>query len=407
MPDDFYEQMDRAGILVDGGFQCCDAWQLPGQRPDLSHDFAILQLLGADDRPEPAQPPQHPELQLERQPARPGSQEAVSLQGFQQADFQEPLIASAEYKTQRRSSARRARRRARTTGCRRATGTTPRITTRATRAAPTSAAPGRSTARRAPVTPSPRSIRSTGSCRRSSRTCCGRTPTTTSTTPTTSPICPAGQRRLLVRDPPRSRRGDLQPLRRVVESEPVRAGGPGPELRDASAPSSRPTSTTRPTRTRPRRASSTGSSTRAGRRCCGISTTTTSTRPAATSAPRRPTSRCTCSTPTTTGRSSVDNLGEPRPARAVSRVQTSTASTARCSTTRPLRACRSPVRAWRATCCIPRCPPPPRRRHRQRPTSSSCCSSATARSSTATSTGSRPSRTSSTGTRRSASRRRR
>ena len=28
MPDDFYEQMDRAGILVDGGFQCCDAWQL-------------------------------------------------------------------------------------------------------------------------------------------------------------------------------------------------------------------------------------------------------------------------------------------------------------------------------------------------------------------------------------------
>ena len=25
MPDDFYEQMDRAGILIDGGFQCCDA----------------------------------------------------------------------------------------------------------------------------------------------------------------------------------------------------------------------------------------------------------------------------------------------------------------------------------------------------------------------------------------------
>ena len=28
MPDDFYEQMDRAGILIDAGFQCCDAWQL-------------------------------------------------------------------------------------------------------------------------------------------------------------------------------------------------------------------------------------------------------------------------------------------------------------------------------------------------------------------------------------------
>ncbi len=36
MPDDFYEQMDRAGILVDGGYQCCDAWQL--QDSGLSTD---------------------------------------------------------------------------------------------------------------------------------------------------------------------------------------------------------------------------------------------------------------------------------------------------------------------------------------------------------------------------------
>ena len=29
MPDDFYQQMDRAGIMIDAGFQCCDRWQLP------------------------------------------------------------------------------------------------------------------------------------------------------------------------------------------------------------------------------------------------------------------------------------------------------------------------------------------------------------------------------------------
>ena len=28
MPDDFYEQLDKAGMIVDGGFQCCDdSWQ--------------------------------------------------------------------------------------------------------------------------------------------------------------------------------------------------------------------------------------------------------------------------------------------------------------------------------------------------------------------------------------------
>jgi exo-1,4-beta-D-glucosaminidase len=35
MPDDFYEQFDRAGILIDGGFQCCDAWQ-PSRRRTLT-----------------------------------------------------------------------------------------------------------------------------------------------------------------------------------------------------------------------------------------------------------------------------------------------------------------------------------------------------------------------------------
>ena len=98
MPDDFYEQMDRAGILVDGGFQCCDAWQLQDSGLTSDHDFAILQLsaltIGQNLR-------NHPSILnfswSDNQPTR--RQEAVSLQGFQQADFQDPLIASAEYKS--------------------------------------------------------------------------------------------------------------------------------------------------------------------------------------------------------------------------------------------------------------------------------------------------------------------
>jgi exo-1,4-beta-D-glucosaminidase len=98
MPDDFYEQMDRAGILVDGGFQCCDAWQLQDSGLTSDHDFDILGLsaltIGQNLR-------NHPSVLnfswSDNQPTR--RQEAVSLQGFQQADFQDPLIASAEYKS--------------------------------------------------------------------------------------------------------------------------------------------------------------------------------------------------------------------------------------------------------------------------------------------------------------------
>jgi hypothetical protein len=98
LPDDFYEQMDRAGILVDGGFQCCDAWQLQDSGLTSDHDFDILGLsaltIGQNLR-------NHPSVLnfswSDNQPTR--RQEAVSLQGFQQADFQDPLIASAEYKS--------------------------------------------------------------------------------------------------------------------------------------------------------------------------------------------------------------------------------------------------------------------------------------------------------------------
>ncbi len=98
MPDDFYEQMDRAGILIDAGYECCDAWQLPGNGTGVTnHDYAVLQLsartIGQNLRNHPSV------LNFSWSDNNPiPRQESVSLQGFRQADFQDPLIASAEYK---------------------------------------------------------------------------------------------------------------------------------------------------------------------------------------------------------------------------------------------------------------------------------------------------------------------
>jgi exo-1,4-beta-D-glucosaminidase len=100
LPDDFYEQLDRAGILVDGGFQCCDAWDLQSSKLTTGHDFAVLansaltigqnlrnhpsvmNFSWSDDNPTPRQ-------------------EAISSAAFHRADFQDPLIASAEYNSAR------------------------------------------------------------------------------------------------------------------------------------------------------------------------------------------------------------------------------------------------------------------------------------------------------------------
>src|SRR6202007_1352613 len=98
MPSDFYEQMDRAGILIDGGFQCCDAWQLPdGGGGVTNHQYYLLYLsartIGENLRNHPSV------LNFSWSDNNPTpKQEAVSLEGFRQADFQDPLIASAEYK---------------------------------------------------------------------------------------------------------------------------------------------------------------------------------------------------------------------------------------------------------------------------------------------------------------------
>jgi exo-1,4-beta-D-glucosaminidase len=98
MPDDFYEQLDRAGILVDAGYQCCDAWQLPDSKLTSAHDFQIMYLsartIGENLR-------NHPSILnfswSDNNPVP--KQEAVSVRGFRQADFPDPLIASAEYKS--------------------------------------------------------------------------------------------------------------------------------------------------------------------------------------------------------------------------------------------------------------------------------------------------------------------
>jgi exo-1,4-beta-D-glucosaminidase len=100
MPEDFYEQMDRAGILIDAGFQCCDAWQpeharLAKQAYQVIYRSALS--IGEQLRNHPSV------LDFSWSDAAPTSkQEKVSLQGFAQAGFQEPLIASAEYRNNRR-----------------------------------------------------------------------------------------------------------------------------------------------------------------------------------------------------------------------------------------------------------------------------------------------------------------
>jgi exo-1,4-beta-D-glucosaminidase len=98
MPQDFYEQMDRAGLLIDGGFQCCDAWQIQNSKLTSNHDFRLLynsaRTIGENLRNHPSvmnfswsddNPTPH--------------QERVQVRAFHQAGFQDPLISSAEYRT--------------------------------------------------------------------------------------------------------------------------------------------------------------------------------------------------------------------------------------------------------------------------------------------------------------------
>ncbi len=98
MPADWFQQMDAAGILVNGGFQCCDAWEVSGTLTQAQLNILqnSAQTIGTNLR-------NHPSVfsfqWSDNQPS--SQQEQVSEAGFQAADFwpQTPLLASAEYKS--------------------------------------------------------------------------------------------------------------------------------------------------------------------------------------------------------------------------------------------------------------------------------------------------------------------
>jgi len=99
MPEDFYNQMDRAGILIDAGFQCCDSWQPSSSgRGVTSQQYHVMYesslAIGQQLR-------DHPSVLdfswSDNQPIN--EQEAASLAGFSQSGFDDPIISSAEYNT--------------------------------------------------------------------------------------------------------------------------------------------------------------------------------------------------------------------------------------------------------------------------------------------------------------------
>jgi exo-1,4-beta-D-glucosaminidase len=97
MPQNFYDQMDRAGILIDAGFQCCDKWAPSSSgRGVTSQEYHVMYLssltIGQQLRDHPSV------LNFSWSDNNPiNEQETASLAGFSQAGFQDPIISSAEY----------------------------------------------------------------------------------------------------------------------------------------------------------------------------------------------------------------------------------------------------------------------------------------------------------------------
>jgi exo-1,4-beta-D-glucosaminidase len=96
MPADFFEQADAAGLLINAGFQCCDAWELQSSGLTTTADFQIMQnsalTIGRNLR-------NHPSVfSFQWSDLAPtAQQESVTLAALQQADFTDPVISSAEY----------------------------------------------------------------------------------------------------------------------------------------------------------------------------------------------------------------------------------------------------------------------------------------------------------------------
>ena len=99
MPDDFYQQLDRAGILIDAGFQCCMTKWGPGfdeaavSQDDLDQLDLAARSIGTRLR-------NHPSIfkygwsDFTPTPRM----EAVGLHAFEAVDFREPIISSALYR---------------------------------------------------------------------------------------------------------------------------------------------------------------------------------------------------------------------------------------------------------------------------------------------------------------------
>jgi exo-1,4-beta-D-glucosaminidase len=97
MPDNFFTQMDRAGILINAGYQCCDAWQLPFNGQGVTKaDYRLLALSALTLGERLRNHASVDSFQWSDNAPIP-EQEKVSLAAFHQADFDQPLISSAEY----------------------------------------------------------------------------------------------------------------------------------------------------------------------------------------------------------------------------------------------------------------------------------------------------------------------
>ncbi len=99
LPADFYEQMDRAGLVIDSGFTCCNKWQPSSNGSGVTaYEYSVIYqssyTIGQRLR-------NHPSVlgygYSDNQPTR--QQEIWSNMGFNAADFQLPILSAAEYKT--------------------------------------------------------------------------------------------------------------------------------------------------------------------------------------------------------------------------------------------------------------------------------------------------------------------
>ncbi len=98
MPPNFFTQMDAAGLLVNAGYQCCDAWELQSSGLTSPADFRVLGnsalTIGENLR-------NHPSVfSFQWSDLNPTvKQESVSLAALRRADFTDPVISSAEYRS--------------------------------------------------------------------------------------------------------------------------------------------------------------------------------------------------------------------------------------------------------------------------------------------------------------------